>query len=69
MLIQKVNYKVGGRGGGNDGHQQTLGMKISARKVVVRMNIPATNIPAPMLMYVLRENVTSASMTRTMLEM
>ena len=44
-------------------------MKISARKVVVRRNIPLANIPVPKLMYVLRENNTSASMTRIMLEM
>ena len=47
----------------------TFGRKISAKKIVVRMNIPATNIPVPMFMYVLRENVTRASTTITMLEM
>ena len=47
----------------------TFGRKISAKNIVVRMNIPATNIPVPMLMYVLRENVTSASTTITILEM
>ena len=47
----------------------TLGMKISAKKIVVSMNIPATNIPVPMLMYDLRENVTSARTTSTILEM
>lgn len=38
-------------------------------KIVVRIRIPVTNIPVPMLMYVLRENVTSASTTSTILEM
>ena len=47
----------------------TLGMKIRARKIVVRTNIPATYIPVPMLMYVLRENVTRANTTSTMLDM
>ena len=42
---------------------------MSAKKIVVRMNIPATNIPVPMLMYILRENVTRASTTITILEM
>ena len=46
----------------------TLGMKISAKKIVVRMKYPDTNIPVPILMYVLRENVTSASIASTMLE-
>jgi hypothetical protein len=50
-------------------HIDTFGRKISAKKIVVRMNIPATNIPVPMLMYVLRENVTRASTTITILEM
>ena len=47
----------------------TFGRKISAKNMVVRTSIPATNIPVPMLMYVLRENDTSASTTITILEM
>lgn len=47
----------------------TLGMNISARKMVVREKIPNTLIPVPMLMNVLRENVTNAKATIMMLEM
>ena len=36
---------------------------------VVKMRIPATKIPVPILMYVRREKVTNASATSTMLEM
>ena len=44
-------------------------MKISAKKTVVRIKYPETMIPEPTLMYVLRENVTSATTARTMLDM
>ena len=47
----------------------TLGMKISDKKIVVRMKYPETIIPEPMLICVLRENVTRATTARTMLDM
>ncbi len=44
-------------------------MKMRDKKTVVKIKYPDTNIPVPTLMYVLRENVTSASTANTMLEM
>jgi hypothetical protein len=41
---------------------------MSDKKTVVRIKYPDTNIPVPMLMYVLSENVTSASTASTILE-
>ena len=43
-------------------------MKISDKKIVVRIKYPETMIPAPTLMCVLSENVTSATTASTMLD-
>ena len=42
---------------------------MKARNMVVKTKYPVKNIAVPMLMYVLRENVTKARTTTTMLEM
>ena len=47
----------------------TFGIKMSDRNTVVRIKYPDTNIPVPMLMCVLKENVTRASTASTILEM
>jgi hypothetical protein len=47
----------------------TLGMKISDKKIVVRIKYPETMIPEPMLIRVLKEKVTSAITASTMLDM
>lgn len=44
-------------------------MNIRIRKVVVSKNIPTTNIPEPILMYSINENVSRAITTMVMLEM